>query len=147
MKIVVIDGQGGKMGRAIIEQLIASRTSEETELYAVGTNGNATAAMMKAGADYGATGENPVVVACRDADVIIGPIGIVIADALLGEVTPVMAAAIGSSRAEKYLLPVNRCNTHLCGLRPASLSDLVKECVESVLKKETGRENRSCVQD
>ena len=132
MKVVVIDGQGGKMGKGVIEQLTQSKP-EGMEIYAIGTNGNATAAMMKAGADYGATGENPVVVACRDADVIIGPIGIVIADSLLGEVTPKMVCAVGQSRASKFLLPVNKCHTKVIGLRSINMAEMIRECVEEVL--------------
>ena len=94
-KITIIDGQGGRMGKALIEHL--KREFPDQELLAVGTNSIATAAMLKAGADYGATGENPVLVAARDSDIIIGPIGIVIADSLFGEVTPAMAAAVGRS--------------------------------------------------
>ena len=88
-KITIIDGQGGRMGKALIEHL--KREFPEQELLAIGTNSIATASMLKAGADYGATGENPVLVAARDSDIIIGPIGIVIADSLFGEVTPAMA--------------------------------------------------------
>ena len=97
MKIIVIDGQGGKMGRTVIEQLKSAYPG--MELYAIGTNSIATSAMLKAGAEYGATGENPAIVNSRDADIIIGPIGIVIADSLMGEITPAMAAAIGASKA------------------------------------------------
>ena len=89
MKITVIDGQGGKMGRTVIEQL--KKNHPDLTLYAIGTNSTATAAMVKAGADYGATGENPCIVNARDSDIIIGPIGIVFADALLGEITPAIA--------------------------------------------------------
>ena len=104
MKVLVIDGQGGRMGKALVEQI---RTlCPEQPIIAIGTNSAATAAMIKAGAEVGATGENPVIVNSRDADLIIGPIGIVIADSLLGEITPAMAAAIGSSPAHKILLPV-----------------------------------------
>ncbi len=102
MKITIIDGQGGKIGRSIIEQL--KKLHPELELYAIGTNGIATSAMMKAGADYGATGENPVIVNAKDSDLIVGPIGIVFANSLLGEITPAMAAAIGSSSAFKILI-------------------------------------------
>lgn len=130
MNIVIIDGQGGKMGKMIVEQLKKSYPS--LELIAIGTNSIATAAMMKAGADYGATGENPVVVACKDADIIIGPIGIVIADSMLGEVTPVMAKAIGQSKAEKILIPVNKCNSHVVGSQNLPLSDYIKLAVELV---------------
>ena len=102
-KITIIDGQGGRMGKALIEHL--KREFPDQELLAVGTNSIATAAMLKAGADYGATGENPVLVAARDSDIIIGPIGIVIADSLFGEVTPAMAAAVGRSHASQILMP------------------------------------------
>ena len=94
MKIIVIDGQGGKMGKGVVEQL--KKAHPGLELIAVGTNSIATSAMLKAGADAGATGENPVVVNSRDADIIIGPIGIVIANSLLGEITPAMAVAVGA---------------------------------------------------
>lgn len=131
MKIVVIDGQGGRMGKALIEQLKSASSGHE--IVAVGTNGIATAAMMKAGADAGATGENPVVVNCRDADVIVGPVGIVIADSMLGEVTPAMAVAVAQSRAEKLLLPVNRCKNIVVGVRELPLGDLVRETVGRIL--------------
>ena len=99
----------------------------------MGTNAIATAAMMKAGADQGATGENPVLVACRTADVIAGPIGILSADALLGEITPAMAAAIGRSPARKLLLPVNRnCGHTVVGVRDLTLSQLADELVEQL---------------
>ena len=122
-KIVVIDGQGGKIGSLLVGRLKA--TAEGYEIYAIGTNSIATAAMMKAGADYGATGENPTVVNCRDADIIVGPIGIVVADSLVGEVTPAMSVAIGQSGAQKVLLPVNRCNIYLAGAREIPVGDLI----------------------
>ena len=133
MRIIVIDGQGGKMGKGIIEQLIANGVKEKAEITAIGTNGNATAAMMKAGADSGATGENPVVVACREADLIIGPLGIAIADSLLGEVTPAMAMAVGQSQALKLLLPVNKCKNQVIGIKNIPMADLIRECVDRVL--------------
>ena len=107
-KIVVIDGQGGRMGKTVIEQLL--KRFPNLSIYGIGTNSIATSALLKAGAAYGATGENPVIVNSSDADIIIGPIGIVIANSLLGEITASMAAAIGTSRAYKILIPVNRCN-------------------------------------
>ena len=97
MKITVIDGQGGRIGKTIIEQI--KKNHKDLELYAIGTNSIATSAMLKAGADYGATGENAAVVNAADSDVIIGPIGIVFANALLGEITPAIAAAVSSGRA------------------------------------------------
>ncbi len=129
-KIVVIDGQGGRLGALLCESI--HKESFDAEVFAIGTNSIATAAMLKAGADHGATGENPVVVACRDADVIVGPIGIVCADSLLGEITPAMARAIGSARAEKLLVPVNRCSIHVVGTRAKGMSDAVSETVETL---------------
>lgn len=123
MKITIIDGQGGKMGRSVIEQL--KKQFPDQELLAVGTNSIATAAMLKAGADFGATGENPVVVACQDSDLIIGPIGIVLADALFGEVTETMAAAVSRCRAFKILMPVNRCNHHVVGCESLSMNEII----------------------
>ncbi|NLM43703.1 MAG: DUF3842 family protein [Clostridiales bacterium] len=130
MKIVIIDGQGGKMGKMIVEQLKKSYPS--LELIAIGTNSIATAAMMKAGADHGATGENPVVVASKDADIIIGPIGIIIADSMLGEVTPAMAKAIGQSKAKKILIPVNKCNSHIVGSQDLPMSEYIRLAVDLV---------------
>ena len=130
MKITIIDGQGGKMGRSIIEQL--KKAHPELELYAIGTNSIATAAMLKAGADYGATGENPCVVNAQDSDIIIGPIGIVIANALLGEITPAIATAIGASKAYKILVPVNRCNHYIAGCKEASLGEYISEVCRKV---------------
>jgi len=127
MKIVVIDGQGGKLGSLLVSRLKAE--AGQAEICAVGTNSLATSAMLKAGADCGATGENPVAVNCRDADVIVGPIGIVVADSLAGEVTPAMAVAVGSSCAHKVLLPVNRCNNHIVGARDLSISELVEAAI------------------
>ncbi len=140
MKIVVIDGQGGKMGKTVIEQLKAAYPG--LTLYAIGTNSIATSAMLKAGADYGATGENPVIVNSQDADIIIGPIGIVMANALLGEITPQMAVAIGSSHAYKILIPVNRCNHYIAGCRDNSLSDYISMVCEAVGKEVNANENR-----
>ena len=128
MKILVIDGQGGRMGRAVVEQLKAR--FPQREIIALGTNSIATSTMLKAGADQGATGENPVLVNAPEADLIIGPIGIVVANALLGEVTPAMAAAVGAAPAQKILIPSSRCNLHVAGVAPLSLSELVSAAVE-----------------
>ena len=131
-KVLVIDGQGGKMGAAIVEQLKASGGS--IEITAVGTNTAATAAMLKAGADHGATGENPAVVCCRTAEYIVGPVGIIVADSLLGEVSPKMAVAVGQSPARRVLIPVNLCNTHIAGTRDMSLGEYVKAALREVLE-------------
>ena len=127
-KVVVIDGQGGRIGQLVIEAIL--RAGLECELYAVGTNSIATAAMLKSGAAYGATGENPVKVACRDADVVIGPIGIISADSLQGEITPDMAVAVGSCPAMKLLLPVSHCNNQVIGVKQISLTEMVREVIE-----------------
>ena len=133
MKIVVIDGQGGRMGKSIIEQIRKSCTdTNRYQLYAIGTNSPATQAMLKAGADYGATGENPILVNSRDADLIIGPIGIIIADSLLGEITPAMASAIGSSGAFKILIPVRRCSHMIVGCQDAPLSEYLRQVCQEV---------------
>lgn len=128
MKVLVIDGQSGRMGQVLIERIRAAALP--CELIAVGTNAIATSAMLKAGADAGATGENPVVVNCRDADVIAGPIGILAADSLLGEVTPAMALAVGQSPAQKLLLPVNHCKNMVVGTQSMTLSRLMDEAVD-----------------
>ena len=135
MKIVVIDGQGGRMGALLCEKIRKNQKElpTGTELIAIGTNRAAPAAMLKAGADCGATGENPVLVACRDADFIIGPLGILAADSLLGEVTPAMAIAVGGSPAQKLLLPVNRCNHHVVGVQDYSMARLTDEAVADLL--------------
>ena len=124
MKVTIIDGQGGKMGSAIIEQL--KKTHPGLELYAIGTNSIATAAMMKAGASFGATGENPAIINARDSDLIIGPIGIVLANSLLGEITPAIAEAVASSKAQKILIPVNRCSHFVVGCRELSLAEYIR---------------------
>ena len=128
MNIVVIDGQSGRMGQLFIEKVRASGI--DWPITAVGTNALATAAMLKAGATAGATGENPVLVVCRKADVIVGPIGILAADAMLGEITPEMAVAVGRSNAKKLLLPVNQCGNLVAGTQVMSLSKVMEEGVE-----------------
>ena len=131
-KIVVIDGQGGRIGCMMISALKAQLS--EQEIIAIGTNTMATAAMLKAGADQGATGENPVVVNCADADIIAGPVGIVAANSLLGEITPQMALAVGASRAEKVLIPIGKCRLFLSGTREMPLGDYIAEAVREILR-------------
>ena len=128
MNILVIDAQGGGIGKQVIAAI--KKNFPGQPVTAVGTNSAATSAMLKAGADAGATGENPAVVNCRDADVIAGPIGILAADSLLGEITPAMAVAVGQSSARKLLLPVNHCNNVVVGTQSMSLSKLMDEAVE-----------------
>ena len=129
MNILVIDAQGGGIGKQIVSAL--KKRYPEQYITAVGTNSLATSVMLKAGADVAATGENPVIVCSRKADVIIGPVGIVIADALLGEITAAMAVAVGQSRAQKVLLPVNsNCGKIVVGVRDLTLSRIMDEAVE-----------------
>lgn len=130
INILVIDAQGGGIGR----QLVGSIKQElpEVSVTAVGTNSAATSAMLKAGADRAATGENAVVVACRTADVILGPVGIVVADAMLGEITPVMAAAVGRSPARRILIPFDHCDNVVVGVADMSMSGLIREAVKAL---------------
>ena len=127
---MVMDGQGGGVGKSLVEELRG--TYPEAELIAVGTNATATANMMKGGTALGATGENAVVYNSSRVDVIIGPIGIVMANAMLGEITPKMAEAVASSEARILLLPMSRCNATVMGVESRKLSDYVKEAVEKV---------------
>lgn len=129
-RILVIDGQGGQLGSQIVKELLAKFS--DIQITAVGTNAAATAAMRKAGAVNAATGENPVIVACRKADVIVGPIGIVIADALLGEVTPAMAVAVGQADAARILLPMNRCENMVAGVSNLSTTALIQDAVSKI---------------
>ena len=130
MTILVIDGQGGNIGRALVREI--TERLPGAELIAVGTNSIATSNMLKAGARSAATGENAVIVACRRADVIAGPIGIVIADALLGEVTPAMAVAVGQSRAARVLIPVNRCETLVAGVTDDTTASLIQDAMAKI---------------
>ena len=127
MRILIIDGHGGQLGAQLVKAVSAQ--FPKAGLTVVGTNAVATAAMLKAGAETAATGENPVLVACRRADVILGPIGIVIADALQGEVTPRMAAAVGQADAVRILLPMNRCGNLVAGVQDASTKALIEDAV------------------
>lgn len=130
MKILVIDGQGGGLGKQLVAALSAQ--CPQAQLTAVGTNSLAASAMRKAGAVRTATGENAVVVNCRRADIIVGPIGIVIADALLGEITPAMAAAVCQSGARRVLVPINHCENYVVGVPDQPVSQLVAAAAQKV---------------
>lgn len=132
MNVVVIDGQGGQLGAQLVKEILAN--FKNINLTAIGTNALATSAMLKAGAKNAATGENPVVVASRTADVIIGPVGIVIADSLLGEVTERMAVAIGQSRATRILLPMNRCSNLIAGVDGLGTAALIEDTLTKLRK-------------
>ena len=124
MKIVVIDGQGGRLGKLLVEGVKARLP--QAEVWALGTNSIATATMLKAGADCGATGENPVVRGVADADAVLGPIGIVVAHSILGEVTPAMA------QAKKFLVPMNSCGVVIAGVQEQPLPGYVAQAVEQL---------------
>lgn len=136
MTILVIDGRGGNIGRLLVK-MISERFPEDT-LIAVGTNSMATGSMLKGGAKNAATGENSVVVACRRADVIVGSIGIAIADALMGEVTPKMALAVGQSRAHRILIPVDKCETQVAGVGDAPLTGLLEDAIRKIAAIKNG---------
>lgn len=130
MKILIIDGQGGGLGRQLVSAV--KEKYPETEILAVGTNSAATNAMLRAGADQAATGENSVAVASERADVIMGPVGIVIADSMLGEITPRMALSVGQSRAKRILIPVNLCDNIVVGVNEISMTKNVQNAVEAL---------------
>lgn len=121
MKIVIIDGQGGGIGKGIVERLRSLRLTD-AQLIAVGTNAAATSAMLHAGADAGATGRDALVYTCMQADIIMGPIGILLAHAMLGEISPEMACAVSGSRAVKLLIPVSRCGVRIMGVEDLPLA-------------------------
>ena len=128
MKIVVIDGQGGRLGCLLVERVKVRLP--QAQVYALGTNSAATAAMLRAGADFGATGENPVVRGVADADGVLGPVGVVVANAILGEVTPAMAG--GSCRARKCLVPMNSCGVTVAGVEDLPLPAYAAQAVEAL---------------
>lgn len=130
MRIAVIDGQGGNIGRQLVKSI--HDCFPDVVIRAIGTNSTATANMLKGGADEAATGENAAVVGARDADIIVGPIGIIIADALLGEVTPKMAEAVATSPAMKILIPLNRCEVLVAGIEDKSTSELLDDTVKKI---------------
>ena len=141
MTVLVVDGQGGRLGSQLVKEIV--QRFPEHDLLAVGTNSMATERVLKAGAARAATGENAVAVACRRADVIVGPVGMVIADALLGEVTPVMAEAVGRSGAVRILLPSDKCDTLIAGIGGQGMSALIADAMDKlgvVLAQKTTQE-------
>ena len=132
MKIAVIDGQGGGIGKKLIEK-IKEKNIEDLEIVALGTNSMATAAMLKAGADIGATGENAIAVNAYKVQVLMGPLAIVIPNSIMGEITPRISYAIGNSAALKILIPINRCNTIIAGTTDKKLNELLEYAVDELL--------------
>ncbi|MCQ2575894.1 MAG: DUF3842 family protein [Treponema sp.] len=137
MKILVIDAQGGGIGKTAVASL--KKAFPEAEITAVGTNTVATSAMLKAGADHAATGENAVVVCSRDADFIIGPIGIVIADAMFGEITSKMAVAVGQSSADRILIPIYHCKNTVVGIQSYQIDSLIQAAIEEIKSRITDK--------
>lgn len=132
-RICVIDGQGGGIGSTIIKK-IKTVYGESVEILALGTNAIATSQMLKAKANRGATGENAIVQTVQLADAIVGPLGIVLNNAMMGEVTPKIAAAVASSPAPKYLLPLGQENVSVIGVSNDPMPHLVDELVDVRLK-------------
>ena len=130
MKVVIIDGQGGSLGKALVETI--RRSHPELEILAIGTNSMAASAMLRSGASAIATGENPVVVAARDANIIIGPLGLIAADSLHGEITPIMASAVSQSKAHKILIPISKCNISIVGRQELPLGEMISLVVEEL---------------
>ena len=139
MRVAVVDGQGGGIGRMLVEKL-RQMLPEQVEILALGTNALATAAMLKAGAQAGATGESAIVYNAHRVDAILGPIGIVVAHAMLGELTPAMACAIGGSDARKFLIPVSRCSVQVAGVETRPVASHVEQAVEWVASLLAGGE-------
>ncbi len=132
MNILIIDAQGGGIGRQVITAV--RQNIPDAVITAVGTNTTATSMMLKAGADYGATGENAVIVGTRKADVIIGPIGITVADSMFGEITPAMAKAVGQSTAKRIFIPVSHCDNIVVGIKNLSMKELIEEVIAELQK-------------
>ncbi len=130
MKIVIIDGQGGSLGKALVASI--RKVHPNLEILAIGTNSMAASAMLRSGASAIATGENPVVVASRDADIIIGPLGLIAADSLHGEITPIMASAISQSKAHKILIPISKCNISIVGKQELPLGTIIALVIEEL---------------
>lgn len=131
MRIAVVDGQGGGIGKLIVEKLKA-KFGGKIDVIALGTNALATAAMLKAGADEGASGENAIVFNAPRVDIIAGTVGIISANSMLGELSPAMALAIAESPARKILIPLNKCNLQIVGVNADSLPDSIDLLVETI---------------
>ena len=140
MRLLIIDGQGGGMGRSLAERI--SQRCRSTEIVVAGTNSTATMNMIKAGKVQGVTGENAIAFNCGRTDVIVGPIGIVLANAMLGEITPKMAAAVTSSDAQVFLLPSNKCGVQVIGLQEKKWTDYLDEVVEKIAALEAESDNK-----
>lgn len=133
MRIAVIDGQGGGIGKAIVDKL-RKELPEYIEIVALGTNATATAIMLKAGANEGASGENAIIYNASKVDIIVGALGIIVANSMMGELTPAVARAIAESPARKMLIPLNRCGIEVAGVKSEPLPHYI-ESIAAVIKK------------
>ncbi len=133
MELLVIDGQGGGIGKVLVEQL--KKNFPEHTVIAVGTNSLATSNMMKSNPDLIATGENAVVFNCEMADIIVAPIGILFENAMRGEITKVMSDAVSRNRKKTFFIPMLQCHFYIMGLKEARMSEYIKEAVERIRKK------------
>ena len=138
MKIAVVDGQGGGIGKAVVERL-RSRYADTINITALGTNALATSAMLKAGADEGATGENAVIYNADKVDIIIGVVGILAANSMLGELSAAMAEAIAGSPALKILIPLNKCSIQVTGIKDMTLIQFIDEALEMIDRYREGQ--------
>lgn len=139
MNILVIDAQGGGIGRQLITKLLEKLP--EADIVAAGTNSMATNAMIKAGAKKAATGENAIRYCASQAEIITGPIGIIVANAMLGEISPVISESVGSSSATKVLIPVTHCNTIIAGPKDLPIKDSIEDAVDRIVNLYVGEEN------
>lgn len=143
MTILVIDGQGGKLGKRLVESI--KKSFPQVEVMAVGTNSAASESMMRAGADRVVTGENPVIVASRTAQIIVGPMGMIaLADALMGEISPAMANAVAASAAYRVLIPMNLCDTYVAGVSQKS-SAIMDDAMEHIRQLLTEMGDTACL--
>lgn len=134
MKIAVIDGQGGGIGRSII-RCMRKRLGDDITILALGTNYGATSAMLKEGASKGATGENAIAVTSQRVDIILGPLGIIMAQSMLGEITGKIASSIASSSAKKILIPISMCNAIVPGTENYKLSQLIELAIDNIIEE------------
>ena len=130
MRILVIDGQGGGIGRSLVELLVKS--FPDAEVGATGTNSIATETMLKGGPSFAATGENAILFNAAEADVIIGPAGIIMANALHGEISPAIAMAVSSSKAKVVLIPMNHCRAYIAGVEEKKVAEYLQDAIDII---------------
>ena len=136
MRIVVIDGQGGGIGRSLVELLV--KNFPAAEIGAVGTNSAATENMMKGGPSFAATGDNAAVFNAKEADIIVGPAGIIMANAMHGEISPAIAMAISSGKAKVVLIPMNHCRAYIAGVEEKKVAEYLNDAIEIIRQLMSG---------